>query len=514
MKNKTTFLIIVWAFLFVGQICLADVTMPAIFADNMVLQQKTEVAVWGWAKPGEKVKVKGSWKWLWPKSVCADKDGKWSIKIKTPNAGGPFELKIKGNNTISFTNVMTGEVWLCSGQSNMQMTMQGWDKQPIEGGEEEIKNADYPMIRLFTVQRTAATKPADDCEKVLKWAECTPDTAKSFSAIGYFFGKELYKELNVPIGLIHSSWGGTPAESWTRREILANDNELKIITERSDKVLAKWRADVTKAKVNGTPEPKRPLPTQHSPSYLYNGMINPIIPYGIKGAIWYQGESNAGRAYQYRRLFPVMIKNWRDDWGIGNFPFHFVQLASYLKHQPGIPLEVKKGEPVDDAWAELREAQLMTLQSVPNTGMAVAIDIGQANNIHPAKKKEVGQRLALWALANDYGKDILNSGPIYKSMNIEGSKIRLNFDYAKCGLKSKGGELEGFAIAGPDRKFVWANAEIDSDTVIVYSKDIPNPVAVRYAWTIFPFCNLYNKADLPASPFRTDDWPPITINNK
>ena len=484
----------------------ADVTMPAVFSDNMVLQQKSEVAIWGWAEPGEKVTVKGSWKWLRGKTARADKDGKWSLKIRTPRAGGPHELIIKGDNTITLDNVMTGEVWLCSGQSNMWLPLSGLKPhEPVEGSEEEIKNADYPMIRLFTVKLAVATDPADDCDGT--WQECSPETAKGFTAVGYFFGKQLHKELNVPIGLIHSSWGGTPAEAWTRREILDGDPELKVLVDNAEREQLEWKKKVDKLKAEGEPIPQRPwsLLPQLAPSHLYNAMINPLIPYDIKGVIWYQGESNAASAYLYRKLFPAMIENWRSDWGLGDFSFYFVQLASYVKHQPGVPLEAKKGEPAEDAWAELREAQLMTLEGVSHTGMAVAIDIGEANNIHPAKKKEVGQRLALWALAKDYGKEIAYSGPIYRSMGIEGDRIRINFDYAESGLDAKGDTLDGFAIAGADKKFVWANAKIDGQTVVVWSDQVKEPVAVRYAWAIYPFCNLYNEAGLPASPFRTDD---------
>jgi len=515
MMKKNKLLGLGLAFLFVGQVCPAEVRMPAIFSDNMVLQQKSEAAVWGRAAPGEKVRVKGSWDNSWSETVCADKDGKWITKIKTPCAGGPFELAVEGNNSIRFKDVMAGEVWLCSGQSNMSIPMLGGGgNQPIEDGPEEIKKADYPMIRFFTVLPTASAEPLEDFKEVRGWEICSPEKVQHFSAVAYFFGKELFNELKTPVGLIHSSWGGTPAESWICREILDDDEELKIITENFDAALLKWQSDIRKAQSEGKPEPERPVQLPFSPSYLYNGMIKPAIPYCIKGVIWYQGESNAWRAYQYRRLFPALIENWRNDWKIGEFPFYFVQLANYVKHQPDIPLEVEKGEPAEDPWAELREAQLMTLKSVANTGMAVAIDIGEANNIHPAKKREVGQRLALWALAENYGKDTVCSGPIYKTMVTENDKIRISFDYAEGGLVADGDVPEGFAIAGADRKFVWAEAEIEGDNVIVWNDAVREPVGVRYAWATYPFCNLYNKAGLPASPFRTDDWPGITMNNK
>jgi sialate O-acetylesterase len=342
--------------------------------------------------------------------------------------------------------------------------------------------------------------------------------------VAYFFGRYLHKELNVPVGLIHTSWGGTPAEAWTRREVLEANPDCAPILKRYDDAVAKypqamkeyeqklaeWKEAAQKAKAESTNPPRRPGEPfgpghPHSPAGLYNAMIAPLIPYGIAGAIWYQGESNAGRAYQYRTLFPDMIKNWRNDWGVGKFPFLFVQLANFMKTKP---------EPDESAWAELREAQTMTL-ALPNTGMAVIIDIGDADDIHPKNKQDVGKRLALWALANTYGKKLVYSGPIYKSMKVDGNSIVLSFDHVGGGLVAKGGEeLEGFAIAGSDKKFVWADARINGDTVIVSSDKVSEPVAVRYAWADNPVCNLYNKEELPASPFRTDEWPGVTAENK
>jgi len=340
--------------------------------------------------------------------------------------------------------------------------------------------------------------------------------------VAYFFGRELHKELNVPVGLIHTSWGGTPAEAWTRREVLEADADFAPILKRYDDAVAKypqameqykqklaeWKQAVEKAKAEGKKPPRRPRApfgpgNPHAPAGLYNAMIAPLIPYGIQGAIWYQGESNAGRAYQYRTLFPAMIKNWRDDWGRGKFSFLFVQLANFMKTKP---------EPDESAWAELREAQSMTL-ALPNTGMAVIIDIGDAVDIHPKNKQDVGKRLALWPLAGIYGKKLVYSGPIYKSMKADGNSIILSFDHAGGGLVAKGdGQLKGFSIAGADRKFVWADAKIEGNTVVVSSEKVSDPVAVRYAWADNPVCNLYNKEGLPATPFRTDDWPGVTVD--
>jgi sialate O-acetylesterase len=495
---------------------LANVKLPAIIGDNMVLQQDRKLPIWGWADPGEEVMVSVSWDTMsW--AVTADASGKWMFKMKPPKAGGPYEMTISGKNVIRLKNIMVGEVWICSGQSNMEFAVRG-----ANNAKQEIADANYPNIRLFTVKRTVADKAQSDCTG--GWTPCSPETVPGFTAVGYFFGRDLYKKLGVPIGLIHSSWGGTPAEAWTRRGVLEADPEFKPILTRYEQAvanypeakkqyeqkLAKWKQAAAKAKAEGTKPPRRPRPPfgpgdPHAPSVLYNGMIAPLIPYGIRGAIWYQGESNAGRAYQYRKLFPTMIKNWRHDWGEGDFPFLFVQLANYMQTKP---------QPSDSAWAELREAQLMAL-ALPNTGMAVIIDIGDASNIHPKDKQDVGKRLALWALGKTYGQNVVCSGPIYRSMRVEGNRIVLQFDYVGGGLAARpSGPLKGFAIAGADRKFVWADAKIEGDTVVVSSSDVSQPVAVRYAWADNPTCNLYNKEGLPASPFRTDDWPGVTVNNK
>ena len=495
-------------------ITFADIKLPAIIGDNMVLQQGGKVAIWGWADPDEEVMVGVSWhsmKW----AVTADKDGKWSFKMNAPEVGATYEMILTGKNSITIKNILVGEIWVASGQSNMQ-----WAVNQSADPEEEIAAANYPKIRLFYVTRKVAETPQSDCEG--SWVECSPETVPGFSAVAYYFGRHLHKELDVPIGLIHTSWGGTPAEAWTRREVLeANPDAAPILKRYADAVakypqameeyekkLAEWKEAVEKAKAEGTNPPRRPgAPfgpgNPHSPAGLYNAMIAPLIPYGIQGAIWYQGESNAGRAYQYRTLFSDMIKNWRKDWGQEQFPFLFVQLANFMQTKP---------EPDESSWAELREAQLMTLE-LPNTGMAVIIDIGDAEDIHPKNKQDVGKRLALWALADTYGKEVVYSGPIYKSMKVDGSSIILKFDHVGSGLVAKGGEeLKGFAIAGADRKFVWADAKIDGDTVVVSSDGVTEPVAVRYAWADNPVCNLYNAEELPASPFRTDDWPGVTID--
>jgi sialate O-acetylesterase len=493
----------------------ADVKLPAVIGDNMVLQRHISVPIWGTADPNEKVTVTlGKQKLI----ANADKDGKWSVKLKSLNAGGPYELTVAGKNKIVLKNVLVGDVWVCSGQSNMQ-----WDVRNSLNADKETAEAKYPMIRFFTVKRVVSDKPLKETEG--KWDECTPETVPGFTAVGYFFGRDLHKSLNVPIGLIHTSWGGTPAESWTSKETLESDPDFKPILERWDKNVAdypqalknyqeqldQWDKDEQKAKADGKPEPKKPNPpgdpknSPWMPSSLYNAMISPLIPYGIKGAIWYQGESNADRAYQYRKLFPAMITNWRKAWGQVNFPFLFVQLANFMDAKP---------EPAESAWAELREAQSMTL-SLSNTGMAVAIDIGDAKDIHPKNKQDVGHRLALNALAIAHGRNAEFSGPVYQSMTTVGNQIQLKFRHIGGGLVAKNNEpLKGFAIAGEDHKFVWADAKIDGETVVVWSDKVSQPMAVRYAWADNPVCNLYNKADLPASPFRTDDWKGVTADKK
>ncbi len=489
----------------------AAIKLPAVIGDGMVLQRDIKVPIWGTADPGEKVTVTlGDQK----AAATADADGRWMVRLDPLKAGGPFEMTVVGSNRITLKDILVGEVWVCSGQSNMAMAVKA-----CANAAQEIAAADYPNIRLFTVSRTVAATPQSDTKGA--WVHCSPETVPDFSAAAYYFGRHLYKELNVPIGLIHTSWGGTPAEAWTSRATLEADPDLKVIVDRWDDQIAKYRKTDSAAEPAAKPAargkaakpaaggkaakpPTDPATSPHRAAGLYNGMIHPLIPYAIRGAIWYQGESNAGRAYQYRKLFPAMIQDWRKAWGQGDFPFLFVQLANYQPRKP---------EPADSAWAELREAQTMTL-SLPKTGMAVIIDIGEANDIHPKNKQDVGKRLARAALAIAYGKHIPYSGPMYDSMKIEGDAIRLTFKHVDGGLVARGGELKGFAIAGDDRRFVWADAKIDGDTILVRSDKVAKPKAVRYAWADNPECNLYNKADLPASPFRTDDWPGVTADQK
>jgi Beta-galactosidase/beta-glucuronidase len=638
---------------FLTHFAVANVTLPRIFTDNMVLQRDVKVPVWGWADKGEKVTVTFAGKKY---SATPDATGKWVVSLAPLAAGGPYEMTITGKNLITLKNILMGEVWLCSGQSNMEMPLAGWGR--IKDYQTEIANANYPNIRLFTVPKKIGNKPVKDMESG-KWEECSPSTIPEFSSVAYFFGRNLNKELKVPIGLINSSWGGTVAETWVSAGAINTMNDFKVQLNTLDgldwtnlksdfeKKAKEWDETVEKKDIgllehwenptlkdddwktmnlpqlweaaglpdfdgvvwfrhefildekeaaagitlylgkiddsdvsfvngkqigstmnkyseprvykvdasllhkgkntiavriidysggggiwgepqelsykssNGTvsladnwrykpgikmdSKPDVNIGPNSFPTLLYNGMIYPLLPLAIRGAIWYQGEANASRAYQYQTLFPLLINDWRTQFANPQMPFYFVQLANYQSHVR---------EPAESDWAELREAQAKTL-ALPNTAMAVIIDIGEANDIHPKNKQDVGYRLSLPALNMIYGKDIVYSGPTYKSMSIEGNKIRLKFDNVGTGLysKDKYGYLKGFAIAGADKKFVWAKAYIENNEVVVYSDAITNPVAVRYAWANNPDdVNLYNKEGLPASPFRTDTWKGITEN--
>ncbi|MGV8878770.1 MAG: sialate O-acetylesterase [Sphingobacteriaceae bacterium] len=474
--NKFSFGIL---FLGLNAMCFsafANVALPRFVSDGMVLQRNVKIPVWGWADPGEKVQIEFKGKTY---KTAAGGDGKWMLNLASTPAGGPFELKIKGNNEITLHNILIGDVWVCSGQSNMEFNMGSVrDKYAAE-----IASSTNPNIRQFLVTKKTSFQPLDTVG-VAKWEEASPVTLPAFTAVGYFFARDLYEKYKVPIGLIHTSWGGTPAEAWTSIEGL---QPFPKYTERANKLS-------TAAKTNGA----------NDPTALYNGMIAPLLPYAIKGAIWYQGESNAGLAFEYRKLFPAMITDWRSKWKQGDFPFLFVQLANFME-----PVS----QPAGSDWAELREAQSMTL-SLKNTGMAVITDVGEEKDIHPKNKQDVGKRLALAAEKVAYKeKNIVYSGPVFKSSSLSGNKMILKFSDVGSGMIAKGGgELKQFAIAGEDKKFVWADAKIVGNTIIVSSDEVTNPVAVRYAWANNPEgANLYNKEGLPASAFRTDNWPGLTV---
>lgn len=665
MKRLIQITLTLTGFLLLSLQLFPQLSLPAMFSDNMVLQQRTDAPVWGKATPNSTVMIVPSWNRK-EYSVRADASGTWKTTIETPAAGGPYDITITAVNSITLRNVMIGEVWICSGQSNMEMPLTGWGK--INDYEKEIAAASYPNIRLLQVEKNTSTYPLEDVEVTSGgWQECSPATIPYFSATAYFFGRDLYQSMDIPIGLIHTSWGGTLAEAWTSTESLKSMPDFRQSAEEfarlpRDKEQQKnfflkkfeeWNKEVNSRDFgfhgdeavaakpsfpddewlsvslpgpwenNGLPEfdgfawyrrtitipenwegndlmlslgpvddnevtwfngniigstegagiprkytiparlvrqgiatiavrvtdtgglggftgsegeiyiapliketlrenlndgwkfktsvnlndvgaqPVKDTNSPHNPATLYNAMIAPIVPYAIKGAIWYQGESNAGRSYQYRTLFPLMINDWRTKWGY-TFPFYFVQLANYMK---------TKDEPDDSGWAELREAQLQTLR-LEHTGMAVIIDIGDADDIHPKNKQDVGKRLALQAREKTYGHQITGSGPLYQSYTIEKGKIRISFAPDPSGLVAREGALKGFSIAGPDKKFHWADAVIDGSQVVVSAPGVSFPIAVRYAWADNPVCNLFNEAGLPASPFRTDDWSGVTIHNK
>jgi sialate O-acetylesterase len=491
----------------------ADVRLPSIFGDNMVLQRDKAIAVWGTADAGEKVTVALAGK---KAEATSDADGKWTVRLDALAAGGPHELTVTGNNTVTLKNVLIGEVWVCSGQSNMNMPID-WGVFGKWGSPEStaaLAKIDDPQLRMFLVAGQAANKPAANVPGT--WKIAKGHQVLKWSAAAYFFGVELRRELGVPVGLVKSAVGGTIIESWTRRQAMLKispdyqvgfdswDRRIAGFDEQAyQKKLAVWQKAAQAAKAQKKRAPRRPRRISESnrnPASLYNGMIAPLIPYGMRGVIWYQGESNARGAAAYRKLFPAMIRDWRSQWKQDDFPFLFVQLANFRK---------RAEQPGNSQWAELREAQLMAL-SEPNTAMAVAIDIGEANDIHPKNKQDVGKRLALAAMKLAYGRDIVHSGPIYKSMTATGSTVRLTFDPVGKGLVAKGGTLKGFAVAGADKKFVWAKATIDGNAVLVSSDQVAEPKAVRYGWADNPECTLTNTDGLPASPFRTDTPPDAT----
>jgi len=506
LRRLTRLSIILLAFILTPALRAAEpqpaLKLPAIFSDNMVLQRNFAAPIWGTATPGQAITVKIADQ---TKQATAAQDGKWLVKLDPMKEGGPYEVSISGPSTITYKNVLIGDVWICSGQSNMQ-----WPISASRDPKETVASSTNPALRLFYVQRIPADKPADDVKGT--WTESNPTTTPEFSAVAYFFGQELQKQLNVPIGLIHTSWGGTAIQLWQSKEAIEADPDMRAVMDEHQKRMEQYQAALkryqdaaAKAKEEGKPAPSaRPPQPPMAPAVLYNGMIAPLVPYGITGAIWYQGESNAGQAKLYRKQMPAMINQWRKEFG-HEFPFYQVQLANYM---------AKTAQPVDSDWAELREAQLMTANTNPKTGMAVIIDIGEAKDIHPKNKQDVGKRLALAALGTHYGKQIVYSGPAFESMKVEGNKARLTFKHTGSGLEARGedrvagaAKVTGFAIAGEDKKFVWADAQIDGNTIVVSSPDVANPVAVRYGWANNPDCNLYNKEGLPASPFRTDDWP-------
>jgi sialate O-acetylesterase len=505
-SRKTAYLAGFLCCMFLASRGMADVRLPHVFSYHMVLQREAQLPIWGWAAPGEEVTVRIGAN---EAKARADATGKWMVKLPPMQAGGPHEMTVSGKNTIHIADVLVGEVWVASGQSNMALSVNA-----SADGAKEAAAADWPSIRLFHVPQKPAGMPAQDVAAT--WQVCSPATAAGFSAVAYFFGREIHNELKVPVGLINTSWSGTRIEPWTPPEGFADVEKLRDIAAHIQEVNAQYRKSLGESldrleswlkltrqalAENGPlpaePEfPPHPLNSHGQPTGLYNGMVHPLVPFAIRGAIWYQGEANVGEGMLYHEKMKALIGGWRRVWNQGDFPFYYVQLAPYTYG----------GKPAT-ALPEIWEAQVATL-SVPNTGMAVTVDIGNPKDIHPRNKQEVGRRLALWALAKTYGREgTVYSGPLYKAMEHDVNAIRVKFDHVGSGLVSRDGKpLTCFEIAGEDKKFVAADAQIDGDSVLVSSKDVPNPVAVRFAWRHDAEPNLMNKEGLPASPFRTDRW--------
>ena len=460
MKKITAYCFLL--FLFLSLTTKADVRLPAIFGDHMVLQQQTSAKIWGWGNAMEEITLSSSWDEA-TYTTKTDSYGNWSINLQTPAAGGPYEITIKGNNNLKITDILIGEVWLGSGQSNMEWSA----NHGFDNAEQEVAGARHREIRFFQVGKRSANAPQLDLEG--RWEVCSPESMKRFSAVGYFFARSLQEKLKIPVGIINSSWGGTPAETWINPGIIQKDPALEAAAEKI-----------------------KPMPwCPEGPGQTYHSMIAPLIPFPLAGVIWYQGETNTANHETYSKMFTALIENWRDEWK-RELPFYYVQIAPYKYDTP-------------EAGVLVRDAQRQTLK-VPRTGMVVVSDIGNIDDIHPRNKLDVGKRLANLALAKTYGmENIPFSGPLYKGMEVEGKKIRVVFDYADNGLVARGGALTHFEIAGSDGVFVEANARIDKNTVLVSSPKVNTPQAVRFAWSNTAEPNLFNKEGLPASAFRSTD---------
>ncbi|MBW7892842.1 MAG: sialate O-acetylesterase [Chitinophagaceae bacterium] len=454
----------------------AEIKLPSIFGDHMVLQQKTEASVWGKATAGKVVKLTTSWNRK-SYSAIADHNGKWLIKVATPSAGGPYSITISDGKAMTLNDVLIGEVWICSGQSNMQMTMKGYNNEPVIGSNEAIAASTNNNIRLYTVERDKSLLPAEDFRG--EWLECLPGNVADFSAVAYFFGKMIQHSLKVPVGLICSSYGGTRIEPWISEDGFNEYDWIKM-PEKSSK------DDYS----------------IQTPTVLFNAMIAPMVGFAFRGCLWYQGESNWKEPERYEKLMQGMVKNWRKQWSIGDFPFYYVQIApfGYVSPFEQDPLPAPLS-------ALLREAQLKASAAIPNSGMVSLLDIGEKRSIHPPRKKEVGERLAFLALAKTYGfKGVEYSGPVLKDMIIEGQAVKLTFDHAEKGLTTFGKELENFSIAGENKRFFPAKAYITGKGITLLAPQVEKPVAVRYAFDDFVTGTLYNTNGLPASSFRTDNW--------
>lgn len=479
--------------------------MPNIFGNHMVLQREFATPIWGQASPGETVTVSiGTQR----HSTDANANGKWRITLDPMQAGGPYHMTVAGSNTLNFEDVLFGDIWFCSGQSNM-----AWSVSLSNNAAVEIASANYPQIRLISVPQVGTQEPQENFEG--QWTTCSPESVANFSAVGYFFGRRIHQSTGVPIGLVDNAWGGSSVEAWINQETLAASGQFEdllryrnaAVKDYTEQVhqqkmdnyqakLAEWQADKKGRKPR---MPRDPRYNQHRPGNIYNGVLYPTIGYGMKGMIWYQGESNSGRPEEYRSLFPFFINETRKLWNQGDFPFYWVQLADF---------KAESADPQASSWAMLREAQTMTLDAVANSGQAVIIDVGEGRDIHPRDKQSVATRLVRHALANDYGYDLPHQSPRFKSMTAEGNKVRLQFNHIDQGLYSFDvKEPIGFAIAGADKQFLWAQAKITSNgTIEVWNDAIPEPVAVRYGWADNPVINVYDRNGLPLTPFRTDNW--------
>ncbi len=512
MKKRLIALLVSLA---IAPIANAELKLPAIIGDHMVLQQKQANPIWGWDDPGTEITVTFAGQ---TKTTKAGDDGRWRVTLDPVDASAePAVLSIEGSAKRDLQDVLVGEVWMCSGQSNMGFTVGGdWN------AEVEILAADVPQLRLISVPQVGTQELMDDFNG--QWEPSTPESCRGFTAVGYFYGKYLQEILGVPVGLIDNAWGGSAAEAWIRRTTIENDPRFKTLVDgwkqretylqsdeaqaKHEEAVAKWKEAVAKAKAEGKPAPRAPqsperlLTGNARPGNIFGGVVHPTLGYGIKGVIWYQGESNAGRAWEYAQLFPFMIEQWRAEWQQGDFPFYWVQLADFKAETP---------DPGDSQWAELRESQTRTM-SLPNTGQAVIIDLGEGNDIHPKNKHDVAARLVRWPLARDYGYDIEPQSPTYQSMEVNGGKATLTFDHVGGGLRTVDvNDVKGFAICGEDRQWKWAQARIvGKDRIEVWSDEVAAPVAVRYAWADNPVCNVLSKEGLPMTPFRTDDFPMIT----
>ena len=486
----------------------AELKLPAILSDHMVLQQKQANPIWGWDKPGTKVTVSFAGQ---THSAVAAADGKWTVKLSPVAANAtPQTLAITGSSQREIRDVLVGEVWMCSGQSNM-----GWSINQSRHGDLEAAASRHPNLRLITVPRVGTQERQSDFKG--KWEAATPETVKNFSAVGFLYGRFIHEIVGVPVGLINNAWGGSAAEAWIRRETLENDPRFKGLMAATAKretelqsekgkasfeaSVAKWKEAAGKARAEKKPAPAQPqnyLTGNSRPGNIFAGMVYSTLGYGMKGVIWYQGESNASRAHEHAEMFPLLIEQWRKEWGQGDFSFYWVQLADYRAEKPA---------PGESDWAELRETQTKTLR-LPNTGQAVIIDLGEGRDIHPRNKYDVAARLVRWALVQDYGMKLPYRSPEYKEAVFEGDKAIVTIDCFGSNLKAfDTTEPKGFAICGEDKVWHWAKAKIvGTNKVEVTSERVASPVAVRYAWADNPVCNLYAANDLPVTPFRTDNF--------